>query len=193
MHYSLFVRCLAEFIGTAVMVALGNGSVANVELKGTKGFHGGWVLIGFGYGIGVMIPAMMFATVSGAQINPAMTLALAVTGNFSWSEVLPYIIAQLLGAIVGQLLIVLAYKPYYDETTNSESILGTFATIDAANSWVNGFINEFIGTFLLVLGALCITADKVDSRADFIGLGFLVMCLVVSFGGPTGPAFKPSS
>ncbi|AUJ32121.1 MAG: MIP/aquaporin family protein [Liquorilactobacillus nagelii] len=192
MHYSLFVRCLAEFIGTAVMVALGNGSVANVELKGTKGFHGGWVLIGFGYGIGVMIPAMMFATVSGAQINPAMTLALAVTGNFSWSEVLPYIIAQLLGAIVGQLLIVLAYKPYYDETTNSESILGTFATIDAANSWVNGFINEFIGTFLLVLGALCITADKVDSRADFIGLGFLVMCLVVSFGGPTGPALNPA-
>lgn len=192
MHYSLFVRCLAEFIGTAVMVALGNGSVANVELKGTKGFHGGWVLIGFGYGIGVMIPAMMFATVSGAQINPAMTLALAATGNFPWSEVLPYIIAQLLGAIVGQLLIVLAYKPYYDETTNPESILGTFATIDAANSWINGFINEFIGTFLLVLGALCITADKVDSRADFIGLGFLVMCLVVSFGGPTGPALNPA-
>lgn len=192
MHYSLLVRCLAEFIGTAVMVALGNGSVANVELKGTKGFHGGWVLIGFGYGIGVMIPAMMFATVSGAQINPAMTLALAATGNFPWSEVLPYIIAQLLGAIVGQLLIVLAYKPYYDETTNPESILGTFATIDAANSWINGFINEFIGTFLLVLGALCITADKVDSRADFIGLGFLVMCLVVSFGGPTGPALNPA-
>ncbi|MFT8393390.1 MAG: MIP/aquaporin family protein [Liquorilactobacillus ghanensis] len=192
MHYSLLVRCLAEFIGTAVMVALGNGSVANVELKGTKGFHGGWVLIGFGYGIGVMIPALMFANVSGAQINPAMTIALAATGNFPWNEVLPYIVAQLLGAIGGQLSIVLAYKPYYDETTNSESILGTFATIDAANSWLNGFINEFIGTFLLVLGALCITADKVDSRADFIGLGFLVMCLVVSFGGPTGPALNPA-
>lgn len=82
MHYSLLVRCIAEFIGTAIMVALGNGSVANVELKGTKGYHGGWVLIGFGYGIGVMIPALMFATVSGAQINPAMTLAMAVTGNF---------------------------------------------------------------------------------------------------------------
>lgn len=157
MHYSLLVRCLAEFIGTAVMVALGNGSVANVELKGTKGFHGGWVLIGFGYGIGVMIPALMFANVSGAQINPAMTIALAATGNFPWNEVLPYIVAQLLGAIGGQLLIVLAYKPYYDETTNSESILGTFATIDAANSWLNGFINEFIGTFLLVLGALCLS------------------------------------
>lgn len=192
MHYSLLIRCLAELIGTAVMVALGNGSVANVELKGTKGFHGGWVLIGFGYGIGVMIPALMFATVSGAQINPAMTIALAVSGQFPWREVLPYVGAQLLGAILGQLLIVLAYKPYYDETTNEEAILGTFSTIDAVHSRFNGFVNELIGTFLLVLGALCITADKIDSRADFIGLGFLVMCLVVSFGGPTGPALNPA-
>ncbi|AWR90506.1 aquaporin [Lacticaseibacillus paracasei] len=192
MHYSLFIRCLTELIGTAVMVALGNGSVANVELKGTKGFHGGWVLIGFGYGIGVMIPALMFATVSGAQINPAMTIALAIGGLFPWKEVAPYVVAQLLGAIVGQLLIVIAYKPYYEETTNSEAILGTFSTIDAVHSKFNGFVNELIGTFLLVLGALCITADKIDSRADFIGLGFLVMCLVVSFGGPTGPALNPA-
>ncbi|MDC7952603.1 MIP/aquaporin family protein [Liquorilactobacillus mali] len=192
MHYSLFIRCIAEFLGTAIMVALGNGSVANVELKGTKGFHGGWVLIGFGYGIGVMIPALMFATVSGAQINPAMTIGLAVVGSFPWHEVVPYIVAQMLGAIFGQLLIILAYSPYYDETENPESILGTFSTIDAANSKLNGFINEFIGTFMLVFGALCITADKVDSRADFIGLGFLVMCLVVSFGGPTGPALNPA-
>ncbi|WP_311406392.1 MIP/aquaporin family protein [Liquorilactobacillus uvarum] len=192
MDYSLLTRCFAEFFGTAIMVALGNGSVANVELKGTKGFHGGWVLIGFGYGIGVMIPALMFATVSGAQINPAFTVALAVTGSFPWGEVIPYLVAQLLGAIFGQLMIVIAYKPYYEKTTNPEAILGTFSTIDAVNSKFNGFVNEFIGTFLLVFGALSITADKVDSRADFIGLGFLVMCLVVSFGGPTGPALNPA-
>ncbi|KRL03599.1 MIP/aquaporin family protein [Liquorilactobacillus capillatus] len=192
MDYSLLTRCFAEFFGTAIMVALGNGSVANVELKGTKGFHGGWVLIGFGYGIGVMIPALMFATVSGAQINPAFTIALAVTGSFPWSNVIPYLVAQLLGAILGQLMIVVAYKPYYDKTTNPEAILGTFSTIDAVGSKFNGFVNEFIGTFLLVFGALSITADKVDSRADFIGLGFLVMCLVVSFGGPTGPALNPA-
>ncbi|WP_267666632.1 MIP/aquaporin family protein [Levilactobacillus brevis] len=192
MHYSLLVRCIAEFIGTAIMVALGNGSVANVELKGTKGYHGGWVLIGFGYGIGVMIPALMFATVSGAQINPAMTLAMAVTGNFPWGEVAPYIVAQVLGAIIGQLTLVLAYKPYYDKTTDAEAILGTFSTIDAADSKLNGFINEFIGTFLFVLGAISMTADKLDPRADFIGLGFLVMCLVISFGGPTGPALNPA-
>lgn len=192
MHYSLLVRCIAEFIGTAIMVALGNGSVANVELKNTKGYHGGWVLIGFGYGIGVMIPALMFATISGAQINPAMTIASAVAGSFPWQEVLPYVIAQLLGAIIGQLAVVLAYKPFYDRTTDTEAILGTFSTIDAANSQLNGFINEFLGTFLLVLGAVAMTADKVDPRADFIGLGFLVMCLVVSLGGATGPALNPA-
>ncbi|WP_203641028.1 MIP/aquaporin family protein [Levilactobacillus andaensis] len=192
MHYSLFIRCIAEFVGTAIMVGLGNGSVANVELKGTKGYQGGWVLIGFGYGIGVMIPALMFATISGAQINPAMTIGAAVVGNFPWHEVLPYIIAQLLGAFVGQLAVVIAYKPYYDRTTDAEAILGTFSTIDAAGSSLNGFVNEFLGTFLLVLGAVAMTADKVDSRADFIGLGFLVMCLVVSLGGATGPALNPA-
>lgn len=191
-HYTLLTRCIAEFMGTAIMVALGNGSVANVELKGTKGFHGGWILIGLGYGIGVMIPALMFATVSGAQINPAMTLALAFTNQFPWHEALFYIIAQFFGAAVGQLAVVVAYKPYYDETTGDECILGTFSTIDAAHSYVNGFINELIGTFILVLGALAMTNDKVDPRADFIGLGFLVMCLVISFGGPTGPALNPA-
>lgn len=192
MHYSLLTRLIAEFIGTAIMVALGNGSVANVELKGTKGFHGGWILIGFGYGIGVMIPAMMFGPISGGQINPAMTLALAFNNEFPWAEVGPYIIAQFLGAIFGQAMIVAAYKPYYDKTDNLESVLGTFSTIDAVDSRLNGFINEFIGTFLLVFGAVMLTSDKIDPRADFIGLGFLVMCLVVSFGGPTGPALNPA-
>ncbi|MDU5510867.1 MIP/aquaporin family protein [Enterococcus gilvus] len=192
MHDSLFIRCLTELMGTAIMVALGNGSVANVELRGTKGFQGGWILIGFGYGIGVMIPALMFAAISGAQINPAMTIALAVSGSFPWKDVLPYVLAQVLGAILGQLLVVFAYKPYYDQTENSEAILATFATIDAANSKLNGFINEYIGTFLLVFGALFITADTIDPRADFLGLGFLVMCLVISFGGPTGPALNPA-
>ncbi len=121
-----------------------------------------------------------------------MTLGLAFNGQFPWSEVGPYLIAQMLGAIFGQLLIVAAYKPYYNKTENVESILGTFSTIDAENSRLNGFINEFIGTFILVFGALSLTSDHVDPRADFIGLGFLVMCLVISFGGPTGPALNPA-
>lgn len=192
MHYTLFIRCIAEFIGTALMVALGNGSVANVELKGTKGFHGGWGLIGMGYGIGVMIPALMFANISGAQINPAMTLALAVNGQFPWAEVAPYLVAQMLGAIFGQALIVAAYKPFYNRTTDAESILGTFSTIDNDHSQLNGFINEFLGTFVLIIGAVALTSSKVEARSGLIGLGFLVMALVVSLGGATGPALNPA-
>ncbi len=98
MDYSFPVKLLAEFIGTAILVILGNGSVANVELKGTKGNGSDWLLIAVGYGCGgVMIPALMFGTVSGAQINPAFTIGLAVAGMFSWNQVLPFIVVQLLG------------------------------------------------------------------------------------------------
>lgn len=194
MHYSLLIRVIAEFIGTTFLVVLGNGSVANVELKGTKGFHGGWILIGLGYGAGVLIPAMMFGSVSGNHINPALTLGLAINGMFPWNEVLPYISAQILGAIFGQLIVVWCYKPYYNKTTDQEAILGTFSTIDAAHSYRDGFINEFVGTFILVFGALAMTKNIAFEQnialANF-SIGFLVATLVISMGGATGPALNP--
>ncbi len=195
MDNALSTRLMAELIGTAFLVILGNGAVANVELKGTKGYHGGWILIGFGYGIGVMVPAMMFATISGAQINPALTLGLAMDGLFPWDEVIPYIAAQMVGAVIGQLIVVWTYKPYYDKTDNPESILGTFSTIDAVSSAKNGFINEFVGTFILIFGALAITKDiafKTNIALANFTLGFLVLTLVVSLGGATGPALNPA-
>lgn len=195
MEYSLFTRVMAEFIGTAFLVALGNGSVANVELKGTKGFHGGWILIGLGYGAGVLIPAMMFGAVSGNHINPALTLGLAINGLFPWAEVIPYLVAQFAGAIVGQLVVIFSYKPYYDQTTNDEAILGTFATIDAVHSNRDGFINEFIGTFILIFGALTMThtmAFKSNIGLANFSVGILVLTLVVSLGGATGPALNPA-
>jgi len=194
MHYSLLIRVIAEFIGTTFLVVLGNGSVANVELKGTKGFHGGWILIGLGYGAGVLIPAMMFGSVSGNHINPALTLGLAINGMFPWNEVLPYITAQIFGAIFGQLIVVWCYKPYYNKTTDQEAILGTFSTIDAAHSYRDGFINEFVGTFILVFGALAMTKNIAFEQnialANF-SIGFLVATLVISMGGATGPALNP--
>ncbi|WP_283680305.1 MIP/aquaporin family protein [Lentilactobacillus sp. Marseille-Q4993] len=195
MEYSLVIRTAAEFIGTAILVLLGNGSVADVDLKGTKGSQGGWILIALGYGAGVMIPVMMFGSVSGAQIYPAMTLGLAANGLFPWSEVLPYLIAQMLGAVFGQLLVIWSYKPYYDKTDNPTAILGTFSTIDNAHSRLDGFINEFIGTFLLVFAALVITheqAFKSNIGVANLSLGFLVMTLVASLGGATGPALNPA-
>lgn len=194
MHYSLLIRAIAEFIGTAFLVVLGNGSVANVELKGTKGSQGGWILIGLGYGAGVLIPAMMFGNVSGNHINPAFTLGLAINGMFPWSNVIPYLAAQFAGAIVGQLIVVWCYKPYYNQTENPEAILGTFSTIDAAHSYRDGFVNEFVGTFILVFGALAMTKNIAFEQnialANF-SVGFLVATLVISMGGATGPALNP--
>ncbi|SCA90470.1 Aquaporin (Major Intrinsic Protein Family) [Streptococcus macedonicus] len=223
------MKYITEFIGTALLIILGNGAVANVELKGTKGNSSGWVIIAFGYGFGVMIPALMFGNVSGNHINPAFTLALAVSGLFDWSHVPQYIIAQLLGAMFGQLLVVMAHRPYYLKTENPNAILGSFSTISAIDdgkkechkaSWINGFLNEFIGSFVLFFGAMALTknyfgAELITKLTDYgydattaanqvepyttgslavahLGLGFLVMTLVASLGGPTGPGLNPA-
>lgn len=195
MDYSLTTRLAAEFIGTALLVMLGNGAVANVDLKGTKGHGSDWMLIAVGYGVGVMLPAMMFGGISGNHINPAFTLGLAMNGLFPWSEVLPYILVQVLGAMVGQLIVVITYKPYYDQTENTRHVLGTFSTIDNSGSKLFGFINEFVGSFILFIGALGIT--KAPFFQDNLGtahlaLGFLVWTLVASFGGATGPGLNPA-
>ena len=125
---------------------VGNGAVADVDLEGTKGHHSGWLTIAMGYGFGVMFPVLMFGGVSGAHINPAMTLGQAVIGIFPWSQVLPYILAQLVGAALGQLVVYVCYFPHYRMTKEPAPILGTFCTTDASGSLVNYFINEFFGT-----------------------------------------------
>ncbi|EHI73496.1 glycerol facilitator-aquaporin gla [Streptococcus criceti] len=226
------VKYATEVIATALMVLIGNGSVANVELKGTKGHKSGWLVIGFGYGFAVMLPALMFGTVSGNHINPAFTLGLAVSGLFKWTYVPGYLIAQMLGAMLGQGILVMGHAAYYQKTEDPNAILGSFSTISALDdgteesrrpSTINGFINEFIGTFVLIFGALALTHNYFGSEAlkdaaqqtgmtvdaltqqspqiplmtggalgaAHLGLGFLVAALVISLGGPTGPALNP--
>ena len=223
------VKYLTEFIATALLIVLGNGAVANVDLKGTKGNGSGWLVIAFGYGFAVMMPAMMFGNVSGNHINPAFTLGLAVSGIFPWAHVLPYIVAQIFGAMFGQLLVVGVYHNYFMKTENPNAVLGSFSTISALDdgtpatrvvSWINGFANEFVGSFVLFFGALALTknffgseltaywtAKNIDAVAlkeqvepflaggknvAHLGLGFLVAALVISLGGPTGPALNPA-
>ncbi|WP_019785151.1 aquaglyceroporin Gla [Streptococcus sobrinus] len=233
------IKYATEFIATALMVLIGNGSVANVELKGTKGYKSGWLVIGFGYGVAVMLPALMFGSVSGNHINPAFTIGMAVSGAFKWTYVPGYLIAQLLGAMFGQALIVLGHAAFYQKAEDPNAILGSFATIDALDdgteesrrpATINGFINEFIGTFVLVFGALALTKNFIGSDSlremaqqlgnnasvsdvvsmfkqqspvfpltysgslavAHMGLGFLVLVLVISLGGPTGPALNPA-
>lgn len=195
MDYPLLTRVAAEFVGTAILMVFGNGAVANVELKGTKGHHSGWLTIAMGYGFGVMFPVLMFGGVSGAHINPAMTIAQAVNGLFDWGEVLPYIAAQLLGAFVGQLIVYVTYYPHYRDTEDPDAIFGTFSTTDASGSRVNYFVNEFFGTLMLVLGALsCLSLPWGESNpaAASIVVGFIVWGLVTSMGGPTGPGLNPA-
>ncbi|AXQ77957.1 aquaporin family protein [Streptococcus chenjunshii] len=223
------VKYITEFLGTAILIILGNGAVANVELKGTKGHASGWLTIAIGYGMGVMIPALMFGNVSGNHINPAFTLGLALSDYFPWEHVAPYILAQLLGAMAGQAVVVATHHPYYLQTENPNAILGSFSTISAVDggtektrkaAWINGFINEFFGSFVLFLGAMAMTknyfgAELISQLTDYgyeataaanqvapyttgslavahIGLGFLVMALVTSLGGPTGPGLNPA-
>ncbi|MEE1297006.1 MAG: MIP/aquaporin family protein [Bifidobacterium sp.] len=195
MEYSLFTKLAAEFVGTAILMVFGNGAVANTELKGTKGHAAGWLNIAMGYDFGVMFPVLMFGGISGAHINPAMTLAQACNGMFPWSEVLPYIIAQLLGAAVGQLIVYATYYPHYQKTESQEAILATFCTSDAHDSKINYFISEALGTMILVLGALCCLEGPWGQKglaAASIVVGFIVGGLVCSMGGPTGPGLNPA-
>lgn len=223
------VKYITEFLATALLIIIGNGTVANVDLKGTKGNNSGWILIAIGYGLAVMMPALMFGNVSGNHINPAFTLGLAVSGLFPWAHVAQYIVAQLLGAMFGQLVVVAVYKPYFLKTENPNHILGSFSTISALDNGtkesrkaatINGFLNEFAGSFVLFFGALALTKhffgaelvgkiieqgyDKTVAETmvapytsgsiavAHLGIGFLVMALVACVGGPTGPALNPA-
>lgn len=189
------VRVFSEFLATAIMVLIGNGSVANAELKGTKGHKTGWLLIALGYGFAVMMPAMIFGGVSGNHINPAFTIGLAVSGMFPWAEVVPYIIAQFLGAAFGQFLVYVGFKPFFDQTEDADLVFAPFSTTPAAGSKANGVFSEFVGSFILFFGALGITKAEFfqdNQGTAHLALGFLVTALVLSLGGLTGPALNPA-
>jgi len=193
--YDLWTRVACEFIGTAILIILGNGTVANVHLKGSKGYGGGWSLIAMGYGFGVMIPAVMFGGISGAHINPAFTVGMATWGLFPWSNVAPYVVAQMLGAMAGQMAIVATHKPYYDMTTSTDDVLATFSTVNAARSRVNGFANELLGSVVLFSCALALVHSPLtatEPAVAHVAIGFLVWGLVAGLGGPTGPALNPA-
>lgn len=195
------MRFAAEFFGTMILVLFGNGAVANSFLKDTTGngkagqVNGGWLFIAIGYGLGVMIPAMMFGSISGNHLNPAITIAEATMGIFPWDKVLPYVAWQFLGAMFGQLLILLVYWPFYKRTKDPGLILGTFSTGDGAQSNLNGFWSETVGTAILVFGAMGLYRGMFFHQSiDIanIGVGLLIGTLVISLGGPTGPALNPA-
>ncbi|MEG0398234.1 MAG: MIP/aquaporin family protein, partial [Cetobacterium sp.] len=140
---------LAEFIGTMLLIFLGNGVVANVVLSKTKGNNSGWIVITAGWGFGVMVGAYCVGWISGGHLNPALSIGFAAAGLFPWSLVPGYVAAQVLGAMTGSLLVFLAYKNHYDETTDKGGILATFATGPAIRNLKWNFTTEMLATAML--------------------------------------------
>ena len=197
---------LAEFVGTALLVLLGDGVVANVVLNRTKGQNAGWIVITVGWGVAVAIAVYAVGRISGAHINPAVTVGLATIGSFPWADVPGYIAAQMAGGFVGALLVWLMYLPHWAETRDPVAKLAVFATGPAIGNPPANFIGEVIGTAAHLFGVLAIAANAQtlntpgDVNLSFVfsrGLqpllvGVLVLGIGLSLGGPTGYAINPA-
>ena len=194
---------LAEFIGTALLIILGNGVVATALLTRSKGQNGGWIVITAGWALGVFVAVFSVARVSGAHLNPAVSVAMAIAGNFPWASVPAYIIAQLLGAAFGSLVVWLAYLPHWKVTEDPALKQACFCTAPAIWCIPANLICEIIGTFVLIFGIFCmkgaVGAPKSDAifPIDLGALGALPVALLVwaiglSLGGATGYAINPA-
>ena len=192
---------VAELVGTALLLLLGDGVVANVVLKGTKGEGAGWIVITLAWGMAVFVAVFTVAAFSGAHINPAVTLGLAVAGDFPWADVPLYLLAQFLGAALGAGLVWLVYRQHFDATDDPAAKLGAFATAPAIRSPVDNFISETVGTFVLVFGILYLAAPSIAGPGgaegglgalDALPVGLLVLVIGLSLGGTTGYAINPA-
>lgn len=183
---------MAELLGTMILILLGDGVVANTVLKKSKGENSGWIVIATGWAIAVAIPVYIFGPISGAHFNPAVTIAFASIGKFAWSEVPMYIIAQLIGAFLGAVLVWLAYLPHWEITDDKAGKLAVFSTGPAVRNTKGNLITEIIGTFFLVFALLGIANTKmVDGLAPMV-VGLIILAAGVSLGGPTGYAINPA-
>lgn len=189
----------AELIGTMLMILLGNGVVANVVLKDTKGNSGGWIVITTAWALAVFVGVTVAGPYSGAHLNPTVTLALAIAGKFAWASVPTYIAAQFIGAMLGSFLVWLTHKDHFARTEDGGAKMAAFCTSPAIRNIPINFINETIATFVLILSILYITGAEITTSHQAIGLGsvgalpvaFLVWAIGLSLGGTTGYAINP--
>jgi len=184
---------LAEVTGTAILITLGDGVVANVVLKQTKGNSSGWIVITFGWAIAVFAGAFAVANISGAHLNPAVTIGLALTGSFDWALVPSYLAAQMIGAMIGAFLVWISYRDHFNATESAADKLAVFCTGPAIPNPINNLVTEIIGTFILILGILLITKPEMKMGAlDVLPVSFVVLGIGLSLGGPTGYAINPA-
>ncbi|MDN3588308.1 MIP/aquaporin family protein [Pedobacter aquatilis] len=191
---------VAEFIGTALIILLGNGVVANVVLKDTKGNNSGWMVITTAWALAVFVGVVIAAPYSGAHLNPAVTIALAITQKFAWIKVPYYILAQLCGAMLGSILVWLIYKDHFDATVDKGLKAAPFATSPAIRNLKSNLLSEIIGTFVLIFVIFYFTNAEMGTEKTPIGLGsigaipvaFLVWVIGLALGGTTGYAINPA-
>ena len=184
---------IAELVGTTVLITLGLSVVANVALDKTKGQNAGLIVVGFAWAIAVFVGVFISADISGAHLNPAVTIALAVAGKFEWGLVPGYILAQFLGAFSGDLLTWLTYKGHFDASKDPASILGVFSTGPAIRNPMQNLMTEAIASFIFMLAVFFIQAGEVKlGSIDALPVALLVLGIGLSMGGPTGYAINPA-
>ena len=183
----------AEFFGTAMIIVFGGGVVSNVLLNRTKGNSSGWIVICFGWAVGVFTGVLIAAPVSGAHLNPAVTLALVIAHKFSLSLLPLYVSAQLLGAMFGATLVWLAYKKHFDATKDGDAKLAVFCTAPNIRSYWYNVITEIVGTYVLALAVLYMAEPEVGLGAlNALPVALVVLGIGLSLGGPTGYAINPA-
>ncbi len=190
---------VAEFIGTALLILLGNGVVANVVLTGTKGHGGGWIVITTAWALGVFVGVVVAGPFSGAHLNPAVTIALAISGKFEWAQVPSYMLAQMFGAMLGALLVWIKYKDHFAATEDKGLKLAAFSTGPAIRNTFSNLTSEIIGSFVLLFVIFYFTSAEISDTKTPVGLGslgaipvmFLVWAIGLSLGGTTGYAINP--
>lgn len=190
----------AEFIGTMFLIILGTGVVANVILHGTKGYNSGWMVITTGWALAVFVGVVIAGPYSGAHLNPAVSLALAIAGKFEWDLVPMYMLAQLAGAILGAVIGWLVYRDHFNNTKDPDVQLAVFSTGPAIRNTVFNLLSEIVGTFVLIFVVFYFTDAEIKEPKAPIGLGslgaipvaFLVWAIGLSLGGTTGYAINPA-
>lgn len=194
---SFTIQCFFEFLGTFVMILLGCGVVACTTLEKSKGNGAGWIVITIAWGLAVMCGVFIAGPYTGAHLNPAVTIGLAMAGKFGWTMVAPYIVSQFIGAFLGGATVYLFYKDHFDATVGEDTKLGVFATIPAIKNSFRNFISEVIGTFVLILVILFLAEKGNTAEVGLGSIGALPVALLVvvigmSLGGTTGYAINPA-
>jgi glycerol uptake facilitator protein len=183
---------LAEFLGTMLLTLLGNGVVAGVLLRDSKAENAGWLTIVFGWGLAVTLAIYAVGRISGAHINPAVTLALFVNGDFPADQVPGYMLAQFAGAFAGSVLMYFHYLGHWPRTESPAVKLGIFCTGPAIRAAIPNLISEIIASVVLVLALLFIGANKYYEGLNPLLVGALIVSIGLSLGGTTGFAINPA-